>query len=231
MENHNNHYYYDGSFNGFLTVLYDMEHSSLVVSELRRLEKPQDSLFSIPEFIDTRLQDAQALWEHLRTANYGALKTLYFAFMSEEEGIEKELLEFYKTWRTKQADVVEILYNSGFKKLHSLAIEVEKEKNNIESKLMIHDALETPCIKFIRPKYNILPLVSKYLRTRYRSGKWMVFDLRRKYGLYHQKGTIAFIPFRPELLQGELMRSASPQTEQYPDQNNRDEILYTDAVA
>ena len=198
MENNLNLYYYDGSFNGFLTVLYDVEYQGARVEELLKRESAPDALFPEPNYIPARIGCAEHIWEKLRASNYSALKTLYFAFMSEEKGIENVLLRFFRTCIKEGSTETDISYHAEFHGLRRLANEVEKEKKTTERKLLIQESVGSPCVTAIRPKYNILPLISRYLRTRYRESEWVVFDLRRRYGLHHGQGNISFIPMSSE---------------------------------
>ncbi len=202
-------YFYDGSFNGLLTVLYSVEHDGLQVEKICKMEIPQDALFPEPRFIDTSQRHAQLLWEQLRTENYSALKTLYFAFMSNEKGLEGELLRFFHIWRKNRSLEKDIMFSSDFVRLFKLAREVEKEKDHMERRLSVQLDPGALPVRFIRPKHNILPLISKRLRMRYRDSEWYVFDVRRKYGLHHLDGNISFIPFRSEYLKEEFMKAGN----------------------
>ena len=37
----------------------------------------------------------------------------------------------------------------------------------------------------IQPDYNVLPLISDHFKKRYADQRWLIYDCRRKYGLYY----------------------------------------------
>jgi probable DNA metabolism protein len=37
----------------------------------------------------------------------------------------------------------------------------------------------------IEPDFNVLPLLIRHFKNRYADQKWIIYDLRRKYGLYY----------------------------------------------
>ena len=37
----------------------------------------------------------------------------------------------------------------------------------------------------IEPDFNVLPLIKKHFEKRYADQKWIIYDLKRKYGLYY----------------------------------------------
>ena len=45
----------------------------------------------------------------------------------------------------------------------------------------------------IEPDYDVLPLISNHFTSRYADQRWMIYDARRKYGLYYDGGSTAFV--------------------------------------
>ena len=45
----------------------------------------------------------------------------------------------------------------------------------------------------IEPDFNVLPLISKHFKNRYADQQWIIYDLKRKYGLYYDLDTVAEI--------------------------------------
>ena len=37
----------------------------------------------------------------------------------------------------------------------------------------------------IQPDYNVLPLISNHFEKRYADQRWLIYDSRRKYGIYY----------------------------------------------
>ena len=48
----------------------------------------------------------------------------------------------------------------------------------------------------IEPDFNVLPLIVKHFKDRYQDQKWMIFDLKRYYGVFYDFKTTTF--FYPE---------------------------------
>lgn len=193
-------YLYDGSFNGFLTLLFEVRYHGLRPVEINKLNEQQEALFPQLNYINTRLKDAKKFWNSLRAQNYSALKALYFAFLSEEENIEIQLYHFFLTWQKLDTTGKSIGSEFNHKEVYQLANSVEKEKRAIEIRLVHSGFPGTSMVKRIKPKYNVLPLISRYFRTRFREEDWLICDLKRKYGLQHKNGSLAFIQIRPEQL-------------------------------
>lgn len=47
----------------------------------------------------------------------------------------------------------------------------------------------------VEPDYNVLPLISKFFRDRYADQRWIIYDVKRKYGLYYDLHTVEEITY------------------------------------
>jgi len=45
----------------------------------------------------------------------------------------------------------------------------------------------------IEPDFNVLPLIGDHFEKRYAAQNWMIYDLRRHYGLYYDQQKTEFI--------------------------------------
>ncbi len=58
----------------------------------------------------------------------------------------------------------------------------------------------------VSPRYNALPLAIPYFRDRFRDQKWLIYDIRRRYGYYYDMQTVTEITMEDDahLLGGRL---------------------------
>ena len=42
----------------------------------------------------------------------------------------------------------------------------------------------------IQPDFNVLPLIASHFKERYSDQRWLIYDVRRKYGLYYDLETV-----------------------------------------
>ncbi len=191
--------FYDGSFNGFLTLLYFSGFEGRPIEQIQRVPKEQKALFMEYNAIWPDLGKAQLVWEALRSKNYSALKTVYFAFLSEHSGIDEVLFQYaLKTLGKLPLSIT--LDTDLFNKIEKLAKMVEREKRSLELQLHVTPHDEGPSLEIIKPEYNILPLISRYFRTRYKGFDWIIYDAKRNYGIHQQNESVSFIVLEPEAL-------------------------------
>ena len=79
---------YDGSFNGFLTAVFIAFEEKISVVDIQPNGKTQNGLFSESETIFTNVAKAKRVWNGVRSKSSSAINNIYFAFLSEKEGIE-----------------------------------------------------------------------------------------------------------------------------------------------
>jgi len=191
--------FYDGSFNGFLTLLYLRGFEGRPITQIKKVPKVQKALFKEYNAIGPDLDKAQMVWEALRSKNYSALKAVYFAFLSEHLGIDEALFPYaLKTLGKLPSSTT--LDMELLSKIEKLAKMVEREKRSLELQLHFSPYDEGPLLKLITPDFNILPLISKHFRTRYKEFDWIIYDAKRNYGIHQQNEAVSFIVLEPEEL-------------------------------
>src|SRR5690606_30146052 len=45
----------------------------------------------------------------------------------------------------------------------------------------------------IEPDFDVLPLISKHFRDRYADQQWLIYDIKRKYGIYYNLDHVEMI--------------------------------------
>ncbi len=175
---------YDGSFNGFLTAVYVAFEEKLNVADIQKNSRGQNGLFSETETIFTNVQKAKRVWNGIRNKSYNTISTIYFAFLSETEGIEYILYTYIKKFmahKGKQADFSDdtVLYIS------QLARKVGREKHRMEAFVRFQLTKDNIYFANIEPDFDVLPLISKHFRNRYADQQWLIYDVKRRYGIYY----------------------------------------------
>jgi len=71
-----------------------------------------------------------------------------------------------------------LLINQTDKKVH-------REKHRMEAFVRFQCTKDKLYYSIIQPDYNVLPLIKKHFEKRYADQRWLIYDSRRKYGLYY----------------------------------------------
>lgn len=173
---------YDGSFHGFLTVVFDHFSHPELPAYILTFDREQHRLFPSDTFIETDRKKALRVWKGLERKNASAAKAIYFAFLSEQTDIELLLFRYIRGLfhRHEEADA---LTKREKDKVFLLADHVAQEKQRIEIfaqfEVNEHGLPEAR----VQPKYNVLPLLSKHFKALYHGTPWLVVDTSRKQAL------------------------------------------------
>ncbi len=176
---------YDGSFNGFLTAVYTAYELRLQVSGIRKRNESQEVLFAKNQEIKTDVDKARRVWQAIEQKNYQAVKKIYFAFLSERKGVEHLLYRYIQSLFARASDEDASALVRLYDGIEAMAYRVGQEKKKTEASLRFVNTDGSARIATISPRANILPLIAKYFRSRIPNGSWIVYDKKRKYGLYY----------------------------------------------
>ena len=184
---------YDSSFNGFLSAVYQAFQHKLHVGGFSHKNESQVGLFSDSIQVETNIDNAKRVWEGLQHKNYAALKNIYFAFLSETNGIENLLYQYIRYIFLDSYKSIDYDISNTIKRISQLASLVGREKQRLETQIGLQSTIGEIRLAYVEPAFNVLPLISKHFRSRYKNNPWIIFDLKRNYGMYFNGHSIEMI--------------------------------------
>lgn len=192
---------YDGTFDGFLTLvfeLYDLKISQFDIVDKKNL---QQNVFALTRTIITDEQKSQRVWAGLsKKLSSTALGNIYKCYLSELPKIESILFQF-----------IQYTFNSNFNieadfgfepvlKVAQISKKVMREKHRFEAFVRFKKDKEGLFYALIDPDFNVLPLILDHFRKRYADQKWLIYDVRRKYGLYYNLIKTEYVVFESSFI-------------------------------
>ena len=112
------------------------------------------------------------------------------AFLSELPGIENTMLRFIQ-YVIKSANSVERNFsNKDVLMITQTAKKVDREKHRMEAFIRFQKTKDELYYAIVQPDFNVLPLIIKHFKDRYADQRWLVYDVRRKYGLYYDRENV-----------------------------------------
>lgn len=177
---------YDGSFEGFLTCVFSVFEQKLRVSSISNKNEVQQDFFSIPEVIITDTEKAERVKKGMREKiSPQARKQLYYAFLSEMPGIEMTMLNYIQlAFRNPNFGSTDF-GNPTILKISKVSKMVSREKHRMEAFVRFMQTMDNIYFAHIEPDFNVLPLILPHFESRYADQEWIIYDLKRKYGLHY----------------------------------------------
>ena len=177
---------YDGTFDGFLCCVFYVFEYKINTVTIQKQNQQQQSFFSENEIITTEKLKADRVWAGLKSkTNSLTCSKIYYAFLSEEIGVENTLLDYLQyIFSNKQNVATDFTYPSVLK-VAKIAKNVSREKHRMEAFVRFRLTKDAIYFASVEPDFNVLPLISKHFKSRYADQKWVIYDIKRKYGLYY----------------------------------------------
>ena len=177
---------YDATFDGFLTCVFHIYELKLKTFTFQRPNNVQESLFGNTTEIITDLKKADRVWKGIKnkTSKTGSSR-LFNAFLSEQSQIESLLLDYIQLAFKSSIPIDCDFSNETVLRVSQIAKSVGREKHRMEAFVRFKLTKDGVYFANIEPDFDVLPLISKHFESRYADQKWIIYDLKRNYGLYY----------------------------------------------
>ena len=207
-------YYYDGSFYGFLSGVFDAfaqkEEPMLFLSQ----EEEEQPLLFDSHFVETDPQKARRVLAGVqRTLGNRGMELVRQGFLTCLPQREFLMLKFL---RQGFQEGPRILAQQTREPLCTLLSATQKARN--EAHLLCGSVRFQRCetgvyVARIRPKNQVLPLISRFFCTRFFFQPFLIWDITHHMALLHQPGK------RPQVLPLECLDMPAPSPEEEEIQN------------
>jgi probable DNA metabolism protein len=185
---------YNGSFEGFLCAVFDVYEYRFTDVSIVPAHKDQPSLFAAPHIVNFDLQHSDRVWKGLqKKLTKEAQDQLYRTFLSELDGIENTLLQYIQYVFSSDTFMEEDFSHAAVLTVFQTAKKVCREKHRMEAFVRFQRTADGLYYAIIEPDYNVLPLIAEHFETRYADQRWMIYDARRKYGMYYNLKTVSTV--------------------------------------
>ena len=179
---------YDSTFNGFLSVVFEIYRQHLDVGEIHpdRSDSPCN-LFMQPFRIETSEESAQRLKRAISNqASPEILSTLDAAFRSEEDGIEMKILAYLrKMFLGTDPTYAKNPTSDEMLPIFMTARSVRREVGGMLGMVRFSRMPDGTYFSEIEPKYDILELLIGHFRGRFANERWVIYDSKRSFGVYY----------------------------------------------
>ena len=179
---------YDSSFDGFLSVVFEIYRQHLDVGEIRpdRSSAPCN-MFMQPFRIETSEEAASRLKRAIvNLASADILDLLRVVLCSEEDGVEMKILAYLrKVFDGKDSRYAKNPTSDEMLPLYMIARAVRREEGGMLGMVRFDRTADGTYFAEIEPKYNILDMMVGHFRGRFANERWAIYDSKRGFGVYY----------------------------------------------
>lgn len=188
------HLYYDGTFRGFLSAVFEAYERKLnrfviVKSEIRQVLIGEASVTIVSDSFK-----AERVWNGLkRKLSKTRCHELYQCFLSELPNADHVLTDFIRHVFANEKNIENDYGHPSVIGISQIAHKVHREKHRMEAFVRFQLTKEGFYFATIRPDFNVLPLIIRHFKERYADQDWLIYDNKRKYGVHfeHKTATVS----------------------------------------
>lgn len=181
-------YIYDGSFEGLLTVIYEVYYNKNKPENIfKKREYIHNFLHKLIE-VSTSEDKWKKVYEAIRVKiSEQVLRNIYLLHLSELENIERLIIEYIKLAFKVGRDIDLHMYDARVFQVHKVVKKIEYEKHRMMGFVRFDPIGENVFYSKIEPDYNILELIMPHFSQRFKEENFIIHDVRRKLGGIYSK--------------------------------------------
>lgn len=177
---------YDGSFDGLLTAIFEVYEYKLKDAEIvanHRYE--QENIFAELHTTITSPEKSERILKHLeKSIGKQGIHQLMMVYLSEKADLERLILSAVRqSVEQKEKNFLENFGDPDILEIAKTVKSVGRESHRMKAFVRFEKLEDETFYAKIEPDFNVLPLIISHFKERYKDQKWMIFDLRRNYGV------------------------------------------------
>lgn len=186
---------YDGSFEGLLTGIFEVFEYKFSPAELISKDNySSESMFAEIHEVFTQNSKSDRVLKTLET-NLGkaGVSHLLRVYLSERSDLEYLILNaIQKSIKYPELDILQNYADTEVLEIAKINKSISREVHRMHAFVRFEKLKDEVYFSKIEPDFNVLPLIIKHFKDRYQDQKWMIFDLKRNYGVSYDLENVDF---------------------------------------
>lgn len=174
------HFVYEDTFEGFLSVIYEVFHRHQLPDQIAAASRYQPGLLAEPVRIPADSGKAERVSDGIREKiSPEALKNVYYAYLSEIDGIEIAVMHYLKLGFQIGKRVEDLITDPWVMKVQHARQRVGKENQLLLGILRFRQLQGGIYYAPLETNHNILALLAPHFAARLADQNWVIHDLKR----------------------------------------------------
>lgn len=197
---------YDQTFEGLLTAVFDAYYRKTFPDALL----PQGEV--LPLFYDEQFSvvtdeaKATRVWQGLqKKLSVSALACITQSWLSELPEVGMLLFRYIRKAIDAPTSIEVNFGDPDVLELAKVWKRVDWERLRLLQFIRFQKAADGTFFAAYEPQYNALPLVIEHFKDRFADQKWLIYDMKRRYGFYYDLQTVSEVTFDDEQPESHLI--------------------------
>jgi len=193
-------YIFDGSLEGLLTSVFEwFERKPGMVSIISKSKYQPDAFSPALEILTDRTK-ADRVWQGLaKRLDRRWMRNVYCAYLSEISEMHQEIFGFCVYIFQNPAGAEKNYGNTHVLNIAQTTRKVEREKHRMEAFIRFQKTADGFFYCGIDPDFNVIPLLINHFKNRYADQQWIIYDIKRHYGIFYNLKTVEEIEMNIDL--------------------------------
>ena len=184
-------YIFDETLEGLMTAVFEWFERKPGQVVLETPTSCQPAIFEPSLKIINSRAKADRVWKGLnQKLDKIWMRKVYCAYLADQPENYNKLFQFICYLFSNPAGAEKDYGNQYVLAVSQIAKKVEREKHRMEAFIRFQHTADDIFYCGIDPDFNVLPLISNHFKNRYADQKWIIYDLKRKYGLFYDLNTV-----------------------------------------
>ena len=186
--------FYDGTFEGLLSAVFEIYERKLTLVKVQKGELFETAMFEDAlKIISNDVYATRVLKGLRQKLSPNGVQRLYIAHLSEMMNEENNLIGYIRYAFDSPQNIEDDYGNKFVMRVSEIVRMVRREKHRMEAFVRFQKLKDGVYYASIEPDLNVLPLLIRHFRNRYADQKWMIYDLKRNYGIYYDQHDTEFV--------------------------------------
>ena len=200
---------YDGSFEGLLTSIFEIFEYKFDDAEIiSSANYQQEDFFAeIHEVISQKEKADRVLKKLEENLGKEGIRNLLWVYLSERKDLERLILSAVRySIKNPKENILQDFAHPDIIEISKICKSVGRERHRMTAFVRFEKLQDDVYFSKIEPDFNVLPLILNHFKNRYQDQKWMIFDLKRHYGIFYDLKEVHF--FTPDSSQLQNFRNS-----------------------
>ncbi|PWB22641.1 TIGR03915 family putative DNA repair protein [Flavobacterium sp. HTF] len=185
---------YDGTYEGWLSAVFEIYEFKFQDIVFAKNEPSTALLFSTTHFVNTDIEKAKRVSAGLKQKlSDEGFKSIYKTFLSEVDFAEETMFRFARYVLSSPRNIEEDFSNNDVWDVRKAAKITRRESHRMKAFVRFKLTKDQLYYAIIEPECNVLPLIENHFKSRYADQRWLIYDAKRKYGIYYDLEEISTV--------------------------------------
>ena len=185
---------YDGTFEGLLTAIFDIYALRLEIVNLQKAGEANAAIFEETRQIVTDNDRAARVLKGLKEKlSSNGVQRAYIAHLAGIANEENNIVAFIRHVFDSSQNIEGDYANRYVSRISEVVKMMRREKHRMEAFIRFQKLRDDIYYAAIEPDFNVLPMLIKHFKNRYADQKWLIYDIKRKYGIYYDLHDVEYI--------------------------------------